>query len=263
MRITDKYRMGAILAWVMLIIVLILLLITLWNKLVLNSAVHVGNSFYLLIIASGFLATAILVFFLLFTSTASIHEETQKPDTGQENQPEQDEKPESTATLDKVDIDLLAKKIIPKINPGETPGDYTGRILMNLAREFEITQGIFYYKNDETGAFEALSTYAYASFSTPVPFFPGEGLNGQSAKDQKILHINNLPDNYTDVVSGLGRGKACHLIIIPLLHNKESAGIIELTSFSPFDDEFIRKIEIIAEHISKVLLTITKAKDTK
>lgn len=263
MRITEKYRTGAILAWVMLITVLILLFTIFWNKLALNPAVNIGHSFYLLIIITGFLATAILAFFLLFANKVSIHEETQKPGIEQDYQPEQEDTPESLTTSYEVDIDLLAKKIIPKINPGETMGDYAGRILINLAKEFELTQGIFYNKNEKTGAFEALSTYAYASFNTPAPFFPGEGLNGQAAKDKKILCINNLPDNYINVVSGLGKGKACHLIVIPLLHNMEPVGIIELTSFRPFDDGFIRTMENIAELISNVLFTKTKAKDAK
>lgn len=260
-KIPDRYKYGAILAYVLLNIVLVILLITIWNKLTLNSSISIGNSLYFLIILIAILAAAIFIFFLAFAGSVLPGQDISKSETVVEtNNASKENKPGTFTAPFEVDIDILADKVIPKIDPRETPANYSERILINLAKEFEFTQGIFYLKNPATDTFEPLSTYAYASPNPPGTFVTGEGLNGQVAKDKKILYMNNLPENYINVVSGLGKGKACHLIIIPLLLNKETFGILELTSFRLFTEEFLWTIRNIAKIISNVMVTKIKAK---
>jgi len=260
--LSERYRTGAIISYVLLIATLVMLFITLWNKLTLNPVIHIGNLLYFLLLITGLLSTALFILFLALNSTIPPSaRDIRKPEAVEENVPSQDNKPQPFNAPFEVDIDILADKIVPKPNPRETLENYTEKILINLAREFEFTQGVFFIKNPVTGAFEARSTYAWASINLPGSFVAGEGLNGQVAKDKKILYLNNIPDGYVNVVSGLGEGKACHLIIIPLLLNKESFGIIELTSFRLFNDEFIWTMRNIAKIISNVMVTKIRAKE--
>ena len=263
MKISERYRTGAIVTYVLLMITLVTLFIALWNKLTLNPDISIGNSLYFLLLSAGIFATAMFIFFLALTGSVNSGHDIRKTDSTVEDTPSPDKKPEPFAAPYEIDIDILADKVIPKIDTRETPDSYTERILINLAREFEFTQGVFFIKNPATGAFEARSTYAFASPQPPESFVAGEGLNGQVAKDKKILYLNNIPDNYINVVSGLGNGKACHLIIIPLLLNKETFGIIELTSFRPFNEEFIWTMRNIAKIISNVMVTKIKASQSK
>jgi hypothetical protein len=264
MKIAEKYRMGAILSYALLIITLIILFIAIWNRLALNPSVTISNALYFLLLATGILATAILVFFLMFTSTVTYQQEAGETGMEEDHLPPAPEiKTESFTAPFEVDVDVIADKIIPRIDPKETLNNYTERILINLAREFGFTQGIFYLKNEKNGLFEARSTYALAAYNMPEPFSLGEGLTGQVAKDKKIMHLSNIPENYIDVASGLGKGKAGHLLIIPLLLNKEPIGILELTSFRSFDDELIWTIRNLAKMISNLLITKIKATEAK
>jgi hypothetical protein len=36
---------------------------------------------------------------------------------------------------------------------------------------------------------------------------PGEGLLGQAAKENRTLHVHDVPEAYLDVSSGVGQGK--------------------------------------------------------
>ncbi|MBS1688941.1 MAG: CHASE3 domain-containing protein, partial [Bacteroidetes bacterium] len=56
----------------------------------------------------------------------------------------------------------------------------------------------------------------------------GEGLVGQAVKDKKIVTLNNLPDNYLNVSSSIGRTKPANVVILPLIYGSEIIGAIEL-----------------------------------
>jgi len=110
------------------------------------------------------------------------------------------------------------------------------KILKNLAQEFEIVQGTIFVLNPESGLFTYASSYA-CTFETPPPdFASGEGINGQAAADQRMITIPNLPDSYKPVFSGLGKGKARYLYVIPLVSEKITQGIIEISCFKEIDD---------------------------
>jgi hypothetical protein len=110
------------------------------------------------------------------------------------------------------------------------------KILKNLAFEFEILQGVFFILIPETGKFTCSASFALGFDELPLDFEMGEGITGQAAKDNKILVINNLPESYSPVISGLGMGKARNLYIIPLVCEKKSYGVIEITTFKEIEE---------------------------
>jgi len=73
----------------------------------------------------------------------------------------------------------------------------------------------------------------------------GEGLVGQCAVDQKIITIQDIPDDYTHIISSLGDTKPSILTEVPLLANHDVMGVIELASFHPLsavETELIRQL---------------------
>jgi hypothetical protein len=110
------------------------------------------------------------------------------------------------------------------------------KILKNLAKEFEIVQGIFFVLQPKTGKFALAASYALNFGSLPPEFALGEGLTGQAIADDKIMVIPNLPESYSPVVSGLGKGKARYLYIIPLIHEKKSLAAIEISCFKEIEE---------------------------
>lgn len=110
------------------------------------------------------------------------------------------------------------------------------KILKNLAYEFEILQGVFFILIPETGNYICSASFALGLDKSPLDFKSGEGITGQAAADNKILVINNLPESYSPAISGLGIGKARFLYIIPLVYDKKSYGVIEISTFKEIEE---------------------------
>jgi hypothetical protein len=254
----DRYRAIIIISYILLAICSVILLVDLWNHLSMNPAVHIGNTLYFLVFIIFILASAIFVLHLLEENRGLLTRELAEQ---QKDEPVEDTR-ELPAGVHKVpfevDIDLLAEEIVPRLDPRESTGDYAERILHNLARHFEIVQGVFFLKNAKSQEFEFLCAYAYTSDRDPAPFRAGEGIAGQVAKSRTILNLTSIPEGYLQIQSGLGKSSPDNLVIIPLLLNKETIGIIELASFHPLDPE----TEWTFKNLSKIMgnAIITKMK---
>lgn len=258
----DRYRLLVTFAFIILIISLFVLFITLWNRYSLNPEINISNVVYLYLLI---ILTAAVVIFLvnifqaneIRTSEIDIAE-TPLYEQDKDNIPPADQAAESFFVPD-IDVDELAINIIPKIDFKERIEDYTERILQNLARQFELVLGIFYLKNENTSVFQPLSTFAWSSDSPPSSFNMGEGLTGQVAKNKILMKVDNIPDDYIKILSGLGSGSPKNLLIVPLLLNKETIGIIELASFKEFDKVTEWTIKYLAKIIANSIITKLKA----
>jgi len=155
---------------------------------------------------------------------------------------------------------LQAEEILNKIKgitqKQDTIHQVSKQILIALAEFFQIVQGeIYFIINNKIKLHE---TYAYyVPEGKIIEFEIGDGLIGQVAKEKKPLTLDNIPENYITVVSGLGKATPSNLIIFPLLSGNTLIGIIELASFSKFtknDEALCMKIsDITGNYLSHLL----------
>lgn len=153
-----------------------------------------------------------------------------------------------------LDVEYYIKKIIPKEDTNLTIVKYTEKLLSNLAKEFDIVQGLFFIKEKETDTFNIVGKYAYFGDEEPKSFVLGETLSGQVAKNKTTLNLNEIPDNYVTILSGLGSSSPNQLIIIPIVIEEKTVAIIELASFKKFKQNFSDLFEGMSEQIGKALL---------
>jgi two-component system chemotaxis sensor kinase CheA len=250
------------LSFIILIIFILILFVTLWNRYIQNPEINVSYSvyFYLLII----LAAAVVIYLVNIYQASEIRSSeidikeaplairnSDKNTSG--NQPA-----ESFFAPD-IEVDDMALTIIPKIEFKEPVETYTEKILQNLAKQFELVLGIFYLKDEKTSYFHPVSTYAWNSDVPPASFEMGEGLTGQVAKNKVLMKVDHIPDDYIKIISGLGTGSPKNLLIVPLLLNKETIGIIELASFKEFDKVTEWTIKYLSKIIANSVITKLKA----
>jgi transcriptional regulator with GAF, ATPase, and Fis domain len=234
----------------------------LWNNFSLNPDINIDNIvyLYLLIILAAALSLFLISMFQFYEIQSA---EMDLPDNLLNDIPpnKSTQSPDQSGDLffsPDVDIDEMAVYIVPKIDL-RTDRDYTEKILQNLANKFSLVLGVFYVKNENTSEFQPVSTYAWASESPPATFKLGEGLTGQVAKNRVHMKVNSIPDGYIKVQSGLGSGSPRNLMILPLLLNKETIGIIEIASFTEFDKVTEWTIKNLSKIIANSIITKLKA----
>jgi len=87
----------------------------------------------------------------------------------------------------------------------------------------------------ERDQFIHAASYAWEGRQTwKSSFVPGEGLLGQCAVNRKILSIENIPDDYITIGSGIGRTMPRQIIIVPILFEDRTLAVLEFAAVQPF-----------------------------
>ncbi|KJY29349.1 response regulator, partial [Streptomyces katrae] len=99
--------------------------------------------------------------------------------------------------------------------------------------------------------------YAYAGGQMPISFRPGEGLIGMVAEEKRTVLVENTPPGYLKISSGLGEAPPAHVIVLPVLFEGKTLGVIELAGFQPFTQIQKDFLSQIAEMIGTSVNTIS------
>lgn len=126
-------------------------------------------------------------------------------------------------TLGVTDLQKLVKMLISEIS-----------VLL------EVGQGVFYVKDSSKNSehlndFILLGSYAHVKRKNMnLRFQLGEGLIGQCAMEKKSILLTEVPDDYIQITSGLGKRKPLTILLLPILFEEEAVAVIELASFKAF-----------------------------
>jgi hypothetical protein len=155
---------------------------------------------------------------------------------------------------------LIAEKVDEMVADTQQitdPEKYFDQLLINLSKAIAIVQGVAYTRNRQPQTFSMISTYAFYTTDTSRTFAIGEGIPGQVAKDKKLLFINDVPEGYIKIVSGLGSSSPRYMGVIPIIHGDETIALLEISTFEkPEVDlvEFQKQFnEKVSEKISSLL----------
>ncbi len=129
-------------------------------------------------------------------------------------------------------------------------------IISNLVNLLGVNQGGIFIVNDESKKpyLELKASVAYGRRKySEKKIFIGDGLAGACAYEKKKIYITNVPDNYTEIRSGLGTANPKTILIVPLVTEDYLVGVIELASLKEIDDFNIEFTEKVTEMIAASL----------
>lgn len=92
---------------------------------------------------------------------------------------------------------------------------------------------------------------------------PGEGLVGQCFLERETILMTTVPDNYINITSGLGTGNPRALLIVPLNLQDETIGVLEIASFSTFENHTLEFLEKLAEALAQSISSIRTGEETQ
>jgi signal transduction histidine kinase/CheY-like chemotaxis protein/HAMP domain-containing protein len=86
-----------------------------------------------------------------------------------------------------------------------------------------------------------------ADKDAPIQYRIGQSLIGQVAKSKRLIVVDQIPQGYIKISSGLGEAAPANLAILPLLFEDEVLGVVELASFTPYTPVQVELLEQLTE----------------
>ncbi len=216
-----------------------------------------GQGFiYILLIVAVLLSIFLFSLAIILTykkESEDLYAEDQIKVLEDESEKEQEKEKQKVKQEKVLDVELYLTKFLPKEDSKLDLEKYSEKLLSNIAKELDIVQGLLFKRIKDSEEFTIAGKYAYFGETEPKNFKLGETLSGQVAKNQTILNLSEIPENYITILSGLGTSSPNHLFIVPIIYNKETIGIIELASFKEFKADMVDLFSEISEHIGKSL----------
>ncbi|GAB4347813.1 MAG: hypothetical protein OHK0038_27590 [Flammeovirgaceae bacterium] len=121
-------------------------------------------------------------------------------------------------------------------------------VISELIRYLSASHGAIYIANHDLleEPLEMLACYAYGYKKfRQLNILKGEGLIGQVYQEKRTLQLSDIPEDYVQLITGLGQSKPRVLLITPLKMNDNVYGVIEIAShkqFQPFEIAFVEEV---------------------
>ncbi|MGE0088832.1 MAG: 7TM diverse intracellular signaling domain-containing protein [Bacteroidales bacterium] len=137
----------------------------------------------------------------------------------------------------------------------DNKNDFTAlsdKVLSKLVKYVGANFGVLYMLNqfENTEPYlELISDYGCSNETREqkAKIHTNTGMIGAAFTENRVMVINNIPENYIKIKSGLGESKPNSLIIVPLSIENNVFGMMEIASFKPLTEletEFIKRIAL-------------------
>jgi CHASE3 domain sensor protein len=82
----------------------------------------------------------------------------------------------------------------------------------------------------------------------------GNGLVGQAFLEGDITQLKDVPNGYTQITSGLGDATPKYIVIVPLKYDVHTVAVIELASFTDFEEHHTMFLKKSGEFLASAIL---------
>ncbi|GLQ88801.1 HAMP domain-containing protein [Dyella flagellata] len=139
-------------------------------------------------------------------------------------------------------------------------------IMSELAPLVNAQYGVFYVARREENetVLDLVASYGAGNRDSLRPTFKlREGLIGQCAVDKRAILLSDVPGDFIRIHSGLGQAAPSSIAVLPALFENDVKAVIELASFSRFNETHQSFLDQLMESIGIVLNTIAATMRTE
>ncbi len=146
----------------------------------------------------------------------------------------------------------------------ENINELTTSLITNIVKYIDANAGIIYVADESDTGKTILKPIGDFCFDSDEhekhSFEDGEGNVGTCFNQKKIIELNDLPDGYIILRSGLGETSLKYSVLCPIIHEDKCLGVFELASLEKLEKYKIELVSKISENFASVL-AISKANE--
>jgi hypothetical protein len=140
--------------------------------------------------------------------------------------------------------------------------ELSNKLISELVKYTETSAGAIFLASDSNpDQIEIVLAGSFCLDSDEIAgkaFLPGEGNIGTCFAEQKVLKLDDLPDGYMILSSGLGDTSLRNSVLVPIVNENISLGVMEVGSINTIESYKLEFISKLAENFASVI-AISKA----
>ncbi|NYS41661.1 GAF domain-containing protein [Pseudomonas syringae pv. actinidiae] len=107
------------------------------------------------------------------------------------------------------------------------------------------------YIRQDHGGFTRVASYGFSreQEQQDQTIHSDEGVVGQAASQDRIITLDELPENYFKVASGLGEGSPRSVVVVPISNDDQVNGVVELGFLRPLTEQDVEFLELVSDNI--------------
>ncbi|VVM40414.1 response regulator [Pseudomonas fluorescens] len=134
---------------------------------------------------------------------------------------------------------------------GQLSLNLLGRNILQFCAQYIGTAVAAIYVREDHGGLKRIATYGFSREQEELEqqIYSDEGIVGQVAQQARLVRLDEVPQDYFKVSSGLGDGLPRSVLVVPTSDDERVNGVIELGFLRPLTDRDIELLELIAGNI--------------
>ncbi|CAI8707306.1 Histidine kinase [Pseudomonas sp. IT-P74] len=126
-----------------------------------------------------------------------------------------------------------------------------GRNILQFCAQYLSTAVAAIYVREDHGGLKRIATYGFSreQEEREQQIYSDEGIVGQVAQQARLIRLDEVPQDYFKVSSGLGDGLPRSVLVVPTSNDERVNGVIELGFLRPLTDRDVELLELIAGNI--------------
>ncbi|WP_439878762.1 response regulator [Pseudomonas prosekii] len=126
-----------------------------------------------------------------------------------------------------------------------------GRNILKFCAQYMGTAVAAIYIREDHGGLKRVASYGLSreQEEQDQAIYDGEGIVGQAVQQARLIRLDNVPQGYFRVSSGLGEGLPHSVMVVPTSDDDRVNGVIELGFLRPLEERDVELLELIASNI--------------